>query len=454
MDGSRRPAVQERAVAIRRRSLPLPPRLVPLVAALIGVLLPLPASSQRVVELDRIVAVVNDDVIMRSELLVRMDLIRSGLEEAGTPVPPGDVLARQVLERLVVDRIQLQLAAEAGMRIEDEELNRAMVGLAARNNLGLAEFREILERDGYDFTKLRGEIRQELLVAQVQRRFVSNRVTVSPRDVDDYLATVDKQGGGNREYRLGHILIAVPEGASPEEIDESRHRAQALLAELHAGLDFSEAAVTHSDGQQALKGGDLGWRRARELPTLFADIVPELSIGEVSPPIRSPSGFHLVKVMDRKAGETHVLTQTRARHILLEPNEILSDDGARARLTQLRERIVNGDDFAELARAHSDDSGNAAMGGDFGWVGPGDLHPALYAVIDTLAESELSTPLRTERGWHLVQVVERRAYDGTEEVRRANAVTAIRNRKIEEEMQTWIRQIREEAYVELRLDEE
>ena len=437
---------------IRRRSLPFPRCLVPLVAALLGLLLPLPASSQRVVELDRIVAVVNDDVIMRSELLVRMDLIRSGLEEAGTPVPPDDVLARQVLERLVVDRIQLQLAAESGMRIEDEDLNRAMAGLAARNNLGLTEFREILERDGYDFTKLREEIRRELLVGQVQRRFVSNRVSVSPRDVDDYLATVDKQGGGNREYRLGHILIAVPEGASPEEIEQSREKAQALLAELRAGLDFSEAAVTHSDGQQALKGGDLGWRRASELPTLFADIVPALSIGEVSPPIRSPSGFHLVEVTDWKLGETHVVTQTRARHILLEPNEILSDEGARARLTHLRERIVNGDDFAELARAHSDDSGNAAMGGDFGWVGPGDLYPALYAVIDTLAESELSAPVRTERGWHLVQVVERRAYDGTEEVRRANANTAIRNRKIEEELQTWIRQIREEAYVELRSD--
>ena len=406
------------------------------------------------VDLDRIIAVVNDDVIMQSELLDRMDLIRTGLEESGTPVPPSDVLARQVLERLIVDRIQLQLAEEYGLQIGDDELNRAMDDLAVRNNLSTAEFRDIMERDGFDFAKLREEIRNELLVAQVQQRFVSNRVAVSPRDVDDFLATVEKQGGGNREYRLGHILIAVPEGASPEEVGESRERGLALLVELHAGLDFSEAAVVHSDGQQALKGGDLGWRRASEVPTLFADVVPTLSRGEMSEPIRSPSGFHIVKAVDIRSGQTHVLTQTRARHILLQPNEVLSEADARARLLQLRERIANGADFAELARAHSDDSGNAAMGGDLGWVGPGDLLPALHEVLDTLEESELSGPFETERGWHILQVVERRAYDGTEEVRRANAVRAIRGRKIEEELQTWIRQIREEAYVEYRVDEE
>lgn len=432
----------------RRRSAPL------FVAALLGLLAGFPASSQSVVELDRIVAIVNDDVIMRSELLARMDLIRSGLEEAGTPLPPRDVFARQVLERLVVDRIQLQLAAEAGMRIEDEELNRAMEDLAARNNLSLSEFRQILERDGYDFSKLREEMREEMLVARTHQRFVSNRVTVSPRDVNDFLATVEKQRGGDREYRLAHILIAVPEGASPEEIEESREEAHALLARLRSGLDFAEAAVAHSDGRQALNGGDLGWRRANELPTLFADEVPLLGAGEVSEPLRSPSGFHLVKVTDLKHGETLIITQTRARHILVAPNAVRSDADARAHLAQLRERIRNGDDFAELARAHSDDPGNAAMGGDLGWVGPGTLPPALEQVIDALQESELSPLIRTERGWHLLQVVERRAYDGTEEVRRANAMRAIRKRKIDEELQTWIRQIRGEAYVELRLEEE
>ena len=441
-------------IALPGLSSSLPPRLVLLVAALVGVLFPLLASSQRVVDLDRIVAVVNDDVIMQSELRTRMALIRNGLEESGTPSPPDHVLARQVLERLLVDRIQLQLAAEYGMRIEDGELNRAMDDLAKRNNLSPVEFREIMERDGYDFETLREEIRDELLVAEVQRRFVGNRVTVSDRDIDDYLATVEKQGGGTREYRLGHILIAVPEGASPEEIGESRERALGLLAELRGGLDFSEAAVVHSDGQQALKGGDLGWRKANALPTLFADVVPGLSRGEISEPLRSPSGFHIVEVMDVRSAETLVLTQTRARHILLQPNEVLSEVQARARLAHLRERIVNGADFAELARAHSDDSGNAAMGGDLGWVGPGDLLPAIHEVLKTLEESELSAPFETERGWHMLQVVERRAYDGTEEVRRASAVRVIRGRKVEEELQNWIRRIREEAYVQYRIDEE
>ena len=441
-------------IAFRCRSWPLPLRLASFVAALSGLLVCLPASSQRVVDLDRIVAVVNDDVIMQSELLVRMNMIRSGLEEAGTPVPPDNVLARQVLERLIVDRIQLQLAEEYDLRIEDDELNRMMDDLAARNNLSTSEFREIMERDGHDFAKLREEIRDELLVSRVQQRFVNNRVAVSSRDIDDYLATVEKQGGGNREFRLGHILVSVPEGASPEEIAESRERARLLLAELRAGLDFSEAAVAHSDGQQALQGGDLGWRRASELPTLFADVVPTLSLGEISEPIHSPSGFHIVKVLDMSAGPAHVLTQTRARHILLQPNEVLSETEARARLLHLRERIVNGADFADLARAHSDDPGNAALGGDLGWAGPGDLSPVLEEVVNTLEESEVSAPFESERGWHIVQVVERRAYDGTEEVRRAGAVRAIRGRKIEEELRTWIRQIREEAYVEYRIDEE
>ena len=441
-------------IPLPRRTWPFSLRIALGVAAISGFLLALPASSQRVVDLDRIVAVVNDDVIMQSELLVRLDLIRTGLEEAGTPAPPDDVLARQVLERLIVDRIQLQLAEEYDLRIGDDELNRAMDDLAARNNLTTSEFREIMERDGYDFVELREEIRDELLVARVQQQFVGNRVAVSSRDVEDFLATVDKQGGSNREYRLGHILVAVPEGASPEEIGESREKALSLLAELRAGLDFSEAAVVHSDGQQALQGGDLGWRRANELPTLFADSVPDLTAGEISEPIRSPSGFHLVKVMEVRSGQTHVLTQTRARHILLQPNEVVSEADARARLRHLRERIANGADFADLARAHSDDTGNAAMGGDFGWTGPGDLLPAMQSVMDALEESEVSAPFETERGWHIVQVVERRAYDGTEEVRRANAVRAIRGRKVEEELQTWIRRIREEAYVEYRLHDE
>ena len=427
--------------------------VVPLLAAL-GGLLPLAAESQRVVELDRIVAIVNDDVIVRSELSARLDDIRDRLERSGTPVPAEHVLAPRVLERLIMDRIQLQLAAETGIRTDDEQLDRSVADIAARNGLSLEQFRNLLERDGYDVAKFREEIRDELLISRVQQRFVTERVSVSSRDVDDYLSTVERQEGGRHEYRLGHILIAVPEGASPEELAASRDRAHALLEELHDGRDFAEAALAHSDGQQALQGGDLGWRRARQLPTLFVEIVLSLSPGEISEVIRSPSGFHIIKVAERRSAEVHVVTQTHVRHILLRPNEILSAAGAQSRLAQLRERIINGEDFAELARAHSDDPGSAATGGDLGWLGRADLPPAFQQVMDALSESEISTPFETEFGWHIVQVIARRDYDSTEEIRRENAVKTIHARKVEEEMQTWMRQIREEAYVEYRIDEE
>lgn len=426
---------------------------VPLLAAL-GALLPLAAESQRVVEIDRIVAVVNEDVIVRSELMARMEEIRDRLERSGTPVPADHVLAPRVLERLVMDRIQLQLAAESGIRIDDDQINRSVADIAARNGLSLEEFRNLLEQDGYDFAGFREEIRDELLVSRVRRRFVADRVMVSSRDIDDHLATVERQEGGRYEYRLSHILIAVSDGASPEELASSRDRAQALIEELRGGLDFAEAALAHSDGQQALQGGDLGWRRASELPTMFADIVPELPPGEVSEPIRSPSGFHIIRLTERRSSEAHFVTQTNARHILLRPNEILSAAGAEARLGHLRERIVNGDDFAELARSHSDDPGSASMGGDLGWLSPGDSPSNFQEIMDGLAESGVSMPFETEFGWHIVQVVARRNYDGTEEIRRATAVRTIRDRKVEEEMQAWLRQIRQEAYVEYRLDGE
>lgn len=432
----------------------LPAGLAVTLLAVLGALLPFAAESRRVVEIDRIVAIVNEDVIVRSELTARMEEIRDRLERSGTSVPAEHVLAPRVLERLVMERIQLQLAAESGIRMDDDQINRSVADIAARNGLSLEEFRNLLEQDGYDFAGFREEIRDELLVSQVRRRFVTDRVTVSSRDVDDHLATVERQEGGRYEYRLSHILIAVPDGASPEELASSRDRARALIEELRNGLDFAEAALAHSDGQQALRGGDLGWRRASELPTLFADIVPDLSPGEVSEPIRSPSGFHLIRLTERRSSEIHFVTQTHARHILLRPNEILSAAGAEARLGQLRERIVNGDDFAELARSHSDDPGSAAMGGDLGWLSPGDSPPVFREVLDGLAESGISMPFETEFGWHIVQVVARRNYDGTEEIRRATAVRTIRERKVEEEMQTWLRQIRQEAYVEYRLGEE
>ncbi|MCP5153672.1 MAG: peptidylprolyl isomerase [Ectothiorhodospiraceae bacterium] len=416
-----------------------------------------PTLAQRpvspTVEIDRIVAVVNGDVIVWSELAARVRAVRAQLAQSGTAVPSDADLVRQVLERLIMDRLQLQLAETNGIRVDDETLNRAVASIAERNRLSLREFREVLERDGYDFGKFREEIRNELLIGQVRQRFVNNRVTVSQRDIDNFLAMVDKQGRSDTEYRLAHILVALPEAASPEAIAEARTKAERILADIDAGADFARTAVATSDGQQALQGGDLGWRRPTELPTFLGEVVPTLKPGEVSRLIRSPSGFHIVKLIDQRGSERHVVTRTRASHILIRPNEAVSAEEARIRLEQIRERVVNGEPFADLARAHSDDAGSAANGGELGWVSPGDLLPDFQKVMDALPPGQVSQPFQTQFGWHIVQVNERKDFDDTEQARRSAATQAIRDRKIEEELQNWLRQIRDEAFVEYRLEQ-
>lgn len=412
------------------------------------------AAAQSVIELDRIVAVVNEDVIVETELNERVRTIKSQLRQAGTPLPPEDVLEKQVLERLVLERLQLQLAEANGIRVEDEELNQAVETVAARNNLNLTQFREILERDGFDFAKFREDMRAEILIARVQQRQLQSRITISDRDIDNYLATLEQQGGGESEYFLQHILISVPEAASADQIAEARKRAEDVLLQVRNGADFAEVAVAQSDGQQALEGGGLGWRKRVDLPTMFADEVTALKKGEVTEPIKSSSGFHLVKLTDvRGDAGRHVVKQTRARHILVRPNELTTTEQAKVRLEQLKIRIENGEDFAELARAHSDDRGSALQGGELGWVNPGDTVPTFEEVMNGLAPGQVSDPFETRFGWHVVQVLERREFDDTDQARRTKAAELIRKRKMDEELQNWLRQIRDEAYVELRLEE-
>jgi peptidyl-prolyl cis-trans isomerase SurA len=417
-----------------------------------------PAGAQapvapEIIEIDRIVAVVNDDVIVDSELQARLQAVIEQLESSGVPAPTRDVLEKQVLEQLILDRLQMQMAELTGIRIDDETLNRQIVDIARQNQLSLREFRDILERDGYNFAAFREEIRNELIKSRVQQQQVQDRVQVTERDIDNYLATQAKQGGNNPEYRIGHILIAVPDGASPEELAEARHEAEEVLARLKAGANFGRTAAAESDGQRALEGGDLGWRKGGELPTLFEEIAPKLKKGELSDVIRSPSGFHLIKVLDIRGAERHVINQTHARHILVKTNEIVSSNDARSRLRVLRSRIVNGADFNALARANSDDPGSAVKGGDLGWLSPGDTIPAFEKGMDALEIDAISQPFETQFGWHIVQVLGRRDRDSTEEVRRASAANQLHKRKVDEELQTWLRQIRDEAYIEYRLDE-
>ena len=405
--------------------------------------------------LDRIVAIVNDDVIAWSELEVRLEKVREQLRSSGTAAPPPQALRRQVLERLILTRLQLQLARDSGIRIDDDRLNRTLLRIAEQNELTLREFRDALERDGYEFAKFREEIREEIMISEVRKRQVENQINISERDVDDHLATMEGRGtdADRHRYRIAHILIAVPDGASSEEIAEARARAGRVLGEVRAGADFANMAVTHSDGQQALEGGDLGWRQASDLPTMFGDAVVRLEAGGVTEPIRSASGFHLVKLVDKRGSERRMVRQTRARHILVVLDELTDDAGARRQLSALRERIVNGQDFGELARVHSDDPGSAPKGGELGWIDPGNTVPVFERMMDSLDAGALSEPFKSQYGWHVVQVLERRERDGTETSRRAEALRTLRARKIEENTQAWVRRVRDEAYVEYRLDE-
>jgi peptidyl-prolyl cis-trans isomerase SurA len=410
-------------------------------------------AAPEIVEIDRIVAVVNDDVIVYSALQTRLDAVVERLEDSGVPAPPGDILEKQVLEQLIIDRLQMQIAADTGVRIDDESLNRQIADIARQNNLSLREFRDLLKRDGYDFAAFREEIRNELIKSRVQQRQVQSRVQVTDRDIDNFLATRDKQGGNTPEYRVAHILIAVPDGASPEQLADARDEIEDILARLNAGANFGRTAAAESDGRQALEGGDLGWRKDGELPTLFENVVPELEKGEISDVIRSSSGFHLVKLLDVRGADRHVIRQTHAQHILIKTTEVVSSQDARERLRVLRSRILNGADFNQLARASSDDPGSAVKGGSLGWLSPGDTIPPFEKSMDALAVGEISAPFESQFGWHILQVLGRRDRDSTEEVRRANAATALRERKVDEELQSWFRQIRDEAYIEYRLDE-
>lgn len=410
-------------------------------------------AARAAVELDHIVAVVNDDVVMASELNERVRTVKDQMRQQGTQLPPTSVLKKQVLDRLILNKLQLQMARDTGIRVDDETLNRTISNIAAENQVSLAEFRNILERDGYSYPQFREDIRNEIMISRLRQRAVDNRVSVTDREIENFLSTQEHQGEIESEYRLSHILIALPSSPSTKQVDETRDLAEKVLDELNSGADFGKTAATYSDGQQALQGGDLGWRKASELPTLFSGLVSHMDKGEISDLIRSPSGYHIIKVTGVRDSEKTMITQTHARHILIKPDELTTDEDAVRRLKQLKLRIEGGADFGELARGHSNDTVSAADGGDLGWVNPGDLVPQFEEVMDSLKPGEVSNPFKTQFGWHIVQVLERREHDSTEDLKRARARKAIRQRKLEEARENWLREMRENAYVEYRLDE-
>ncbi len=426
--------------------------LIPVLLAVPGTAPAQAPAAPRVVTVDRIVAVVNDEVITQFDLALRTRLAVAQLSRQGTPLPPTDVLERQVLERMISDRVQLQLARDTGIRIDDAQLEKILTRIAADNKMTLPQFREAIERDGLAFSRFRDDLRDEVVISRLREREVDSRVVVNESEIDNFLKSSTAQGG-NDELGLAHILVRVPEGASPEQLAERRGRAEQALAQIKAGTDFGQVAAAFSDAPDALKGGSMGARPADRWPSLFADAARTLRVGETSVVLRSPAGFHIIRVVGRKVGgSSAVVQQTRARHILVRVNELVSEAEATQRLRILKERIENGTPFGELARLHSDD-GSAARGGELGWISPGDTVPAFERAMDQLKLNELSDPVRSDFGVHLIQVTERRSEDLSAERQRLVARQALRARKADEAYQEWVRQMRDRAFVSVRLEE-
>jgi peptidyl-prolyl cis-trans isomerase SurA len=421
--------------------------------------LPVHAQTRRAqpVEIDRIVAVVNDEAITAFELRARLATVERQLRGQNVQLPPRDMLEKQLLERMISDRVQLQFAKETGLRISDIELDGALRRIADGNRLSLQDFRAALEKDGIAWAKFREDIREEIVLSRLREREVENRLIVSDGEIDNYLANPDQGGNaGNIEVQTAHIILRVPEQASPDQLMRIGARAQAALDQIRRGENFAKIAASYSDAPDGLSGGAMGTRPLDRLPALYADAVKKLKPGEASDILRSPAGFHIVKLIDRQGDigtKTVVaLKQTRARHILIKVNELVSETEAKRKLVSLKERLDNGADFAELARLHSNDL-SAAKGGELGWLYQGDTVPDFEKAMDALKINQISEPIQSPFGFHLIQVLERRTEDATAERQRLTARQVLRERKSDEAYQDWVRQMRDRAHVEFRTED-
>lgn len=403
--------------------------------------------------LDRVVAVVNSEVVTRLDLDEQVKVALQQLKRQGTPLPARDVLERQLLERMVTAKVLTQSAKDTGLRVDDTQLQRSIERIAQENKTSPEDFRKTLEADGIDFNRFREELRNEILIARLKEREVDSKILITDAEIDNYLKNQQNQGGKDDEYNLSHILILVPEQASPEQIQAKRAVAEKALAQIKEGADFRQVSAGVSDAQNALDGGPLGWRPAARLPQIFVDSVKTLKVGDVSPVLRSANGFHIIKLNDKRGNETPVIIQqTHARHILIRLNEVVSEAEAKQRLINLKERIENGTSFVELARLQSEDA-SASRGGDLGWLSPGDTVPEFERAMNALEPGQVSDPVQSPFGLHLIQVVERRNEDMSKERQRVLARQAIRSRKSDEAYQEWVRQQRDRAYVELHLED-
>lgn len=406
-------------------------------------------STQAATEmLDQVVAVVDDDIVMASELRERVRTIVANLETRGMEMPEEDELIREVLDRLIIESIQMQMGDRYGVRISDQQLDAAMGRLAAQNRMSPEQFAVLLEQEGQSFGEIRENIRREMVIQRVQQGNVNQLIEISDQEVDNYLSTDEGQKLVQPEYRIVHALLPIPSGATEADIAASRDFCDSLIERIRAGEDF-DTVIAEAESEYTFNGGDLGWRKLGDLPTIFQDVAQELSFNEVADLFQSPSGFHIVKMADRRGAEM-TIAQTKVRHILIKPSEILTDDQARDRIVELKERILAGEDFATLAREYSEDIGSAAEGGDLGWTNPGQMVPEFENTMQSTATGELSEPVRSQFGWHILEVEDRREKDMTEEMRRVQIQEFLHQRKYQEELDAWLRKIRDEAFVDIK----
>ena len=404
----------------------------------------------KVKPLDQVLVIVDDDIVMESELHSRIRSISARLAAQGTRLPPQDVMEKRVLDQLILESIQLQMAERTGLRISDNQLNETMQNIAKRNGLTLDQFQEQIKSEGVTYSEARDQIRRELLISRIQQRQVDRKVRVTDKEIETFLESSEGKKRTASEYYLGHILISITDPANPVVVDAAKARAESIIVELNGGADFKQTAVAKSDGRNALQGGVIGWRKESEVPSIAADIIQTLKVGVPSELLKTTGGFHIMQVLDRRGGKEQLVKQYKTRHILLKATEVRTLDESKKALIQLRERIVLGDDFAAIAKANSDDPISAASGGELGWVSVGEMVPAFDDIMKNSPVGTVSQPLITDFGWHILQVEETRMEDLGSQIQANQARQVIHRRKYEEELTLWLHEIRGEAYVEVK----
>ena len=401
--------------------------------------------------LDRIAAIVNDGLVLKSELDAQMDAVTKRLQEQKVELPSQSVLKQQVLDRLILQEIQSQHAKRVGLTVSDEQLNSALQEIASRNKIPFDQLPTALAAQGVDYKQYREGMRKELTLSTLRQRDVISHINVSPHELEQFLAR-QQTSAASDEFNVSHILLSLPEAATPQLLEEITHKAQDLSARAAKGEDFGQLAIANSNSQTALDGGQLGWRKGSQLPEFILQLVTRMKAGDVSQPVRTPSGFHIVKLNERRSGEAQVIiNQIHVRHILMKTNELDDDETVRQKLSKLRDRILKGEDFGGLASTNSADPGSAPDGGDLGWSGPGTFVPEFDKAIADLKANEISEPFKSRYGWHIVQMLGTRTYDSTDDVRRQRAFAAIRESKADEETELWLRRLRDEAFVEIKM---